>query len=66
MANNIMAQVTGGAVQTLNNVETVADVKRKLGVSQEYTALVNGNPKEGSYSLKDYEQVILSPNVKGA
>ena len=66
MANNVMATVVGGTPQTLSNVSTVGDVKAKLNVNENYTATVNGETANNSTRLEGYEQVHLSPPVKGA
>ena len=64
MASNIKAQVSGGSIQNLDDVETVGDVKKRLEVTG-YTATVNGEPADNSYELSDYEFVMLAPAVKG-
>lgn len=65
MANNVTAQVVGGAPQILNGVCTVGDVKRHLG-KEKYAAKVNGSPASDSDSLQDYAFVTISEAVKGA
>lgn len=65
MANNVTAQVVGGATQVLNGVCTVGDVKRQLG-KEKFAAKVNGSPASDSDTLSDYAFVTISEAVKGA
>jgi len=60
----VQAQVIGGAIRTIENVRTVAEVKREMGAAG-YTATVNGDPAEDNFELSDYEFVSLAPAVKG-
>lgn len=60
----VQVQVVGGAIKQMD-IGTVGDVKRSLE-AENYTATVNGEPKEDSYHLEDYEFVSLAPAVKGA
>lgn len=65
MARSISAQVLGGQTQTFNGVETVEDVRKKLGLQAGYTATVNGEPADDDQDLNDYEFVAFAPAVKG-
>lgn len=65
MANNIIGQAMGGSKQVLDGVSTVYDVKVKLGCTDGYTALVDGDPQSDGYLLTDGEMVTLSKAVKG-
>ena len=67
MANNLRAQVLGGAVKDLSGsrFETVGDVRKELGLSTGYTATVNGEPADDDQELNDYEFVAFAPSVKG-
>lgn len=65
MANNIIAQVAGGDKKILEDVETVADVRSKLGIGSEYTAAVNGRPADNSDSLEEGNRVTFAQSVKG-
>lgn len=65
MANNIIAQISGGSKQVLDNVYTVNEVKIKLGAEAGYTAAVNGDPAEDSEALEDGDVVTLAKAVKG-
>lgn len=65
MAKNIIAQVSGGTKQVLDGVTTVAEIKRQLGVSEGYTAAVNGDPAGDGDTLQDGDMVTLSKAVKG-
>lgn len=60
----VVAKVLGGNPQNMTDVETVADVKRRLGV-ESHTAQVNNRPAEDSTTLRDEDYVALSPAVKG-
>ena len=65
MANNIIAQISGGSKQVLDNVDTVAQVKTKLGAEAGYTAAINGDPADDSELLEDGDVVTLAKAVKG-
>lgn len=66
MANNVTAQILGEDPRILNGVLTVEDVKDELGVLEgSYSASVNGEPADDDYELADFENVTLSPSVKG-
>lgn len=64
MASKITVQVLGGSPQVIDGPSTIADVKRKLNLSN-HTASVNGDPADDSHELDDYSFVTLSPSVKG-
>jgi sulfur carrier protein ThiS len=65
MARNIIAQVSGGTKQVLEGMQTVGDVKRKLGLTEGYTAAVNGDPAGDDDELAEGDMVTLSKAVKG-
>lgn len=65
MSNNVIGQVAGGEKKILDNVHTVADVKRSLNVSEGYTAAINGDPAEDNDDVSDGDFVSLSKAVKG-
>lgn len=65
MANKVTVQVTGAAPKVLDNVLTVADVKKQLGL-ESYQATVNGDAAGNDVYLDDYSFVTLAPAVKGA
>lgn len=65
MAKNVIAQVLGGEKKVFDDVNTVSDVKSKLGASTGYTAAINGEPAEDSQTLEDGDVVTLSKAVKG-
>ena len=64
MAQKISVQVLGGQHQIIESVNTVAEIKQRLGL-QNYTAAVNGNAVSDHAALPDYGFVTLSPSVKG-
>jgi len=61
----VTAQVMGGQVKLVDNVETVQDVLNQLGVEGAYIPMVNGEPATLNTELNDYEFVSFSPDVKG-
>ena len=65
MSNNVIAQVSGGSKKVLDGVNTVSDVKRELGATDGYTAMVNGSPAQDNDSLEDSDVVTLAKAVKG-
>lgn len=64
MANNVIAQVLGGQKKVLDNVATVGDVKKQLGV-ESYSASVDGDAASNDQELEDGAFVTMSPAVKG-
>lgn len=62
-----MAKVTvcvlGGQPQNIE-ANNVGDLKRKLGLGN-YTASVNGSPRNDEQALDDFQYVSLAPAVKG-
>jgi sulfur carrier protein ThiS len=64
MTNNVIAQVLGGEKKILDNVATVADVKKLMG-AEGYTAAINGSPASDSEALSEGDIVTLSKAVKG-
>jgi sulfur carrier protein ThiS len=64
MTNNVIAQILGGEKRILDGVNTVADVKAKMGASG-YAAAVNGSPADDSQTLSEGDIVTLSKAVKG-
>lgn len=64
MPNNVIAQILGGDKKVLDNVNTVKDVKEKLGVSG-YTASINGDPAQDTDTVTEGDFVSLSQAVKG-
>lgn len=65
MANNVMAVLDGGRPQTLNNVNTPADVLSALGSDGNYTVTINGQPASVDTVLEDYQQVKFTEMIKG-
>ena len=65
MANNVIGQVSGGSKKVLDNVSTVSDVKRELGATEGYTAMVNGSPAQDNDGLYEGDVVTLAKAVKG-
>lgn len=65
-AQNVIAQVVGGQKKILDDVSTVADVRRSLGLTASYKAAVNGEPAADSVTLRQGDYVSFSEAVKGA
>lgn len=66
MAANVIAQVVGGEKKVLDNVNTVGDVRAKLGLSASYRASVQGEPQNDDFIVRAGEYVSFSEAVKGA
>ncbi len=62
----IIAQVVGGKAQPQTDVQTVGEVRQKLGLAANYSASVNGEPSEDSETLEDGMFLTFAPAVKGA
>jgi hypothetical protein len=64
-----MAQVTaialGGQPTPVTDVNTVADVAKKLNLGESLQVKVNDEPADYSYELSDYEWVTFGEKVKG-
>ena len=65
MASNVIAQLSGGSKQVLENVDTVGDVKEQLNAQDGYTVAVNGSPADDDKELREGDFVSLSKAVKG-
>lgn len=63
MASIIVATV-GGSPQRVE-ANSVADARRKVGLADTYTALVNGEPANADTMLSAEDYVSFSPSVKG-
>lgn len=44
--NNVNAQVLGGGIRVIDEVETVGDVMAKLDLTGKYSMSINGTPAE--------------------
>ena len=65
--DNVIVQVTGKDKQIFDGVETVADVKGRLGSEySKYSVSVNGEPADNDTHLESGDFVTLAPAVKGA
>lgn len=66
MARKVTAQVMGGQAQTFDGVDTIGDLKEKLGLgSANYAASINGDPADNDDELEDFNFVSFAPPVKG-
>lgn len=65
MAKQVQAQIAGGEVKVVRNVETVKELRRKLDLDKDHSATVNGEPEADEYELNDYELVTFAPKVQG-
>ncbi len=63
MGKKVTAQAIGGNAVTFEQIATVGDVKREMGL-ETYTANVNGNPANDSTQLADYAFVTLATPAK--
>lgn len=61
----IQVQATGGQIKQIE-ATTVEQARSALGLSEKYTATVNGEPENPDYALSDYEFVTFTESVKGA
>lgn len=61
----VYAKVTGGSVQEIQ-ANTVAEAKNKLGLTGNYSAVVNGESAGDDYDLNDDEIIVFAQNTKGA
>ena len=65
MSNNVIAQALGGSKKVLDDVETVADVRKKLALEGAYTALINGDPAADGEDVGEGDVVTFAKSVKG-
>lgn len=65
MVDNVVGQVVGGEKIVCDGVSTVGDVRRKMNVSSEYTATVNGDNASDSSYVSRGAYVAFSRKVKG-
>jgi hypothetical protein len=65
MANNVIVQVLGGNKKILDNVETVKDVKTKMGLAEGYTAAIDEVTANDTDKVQEGNFVTLSKSVKG-
>lgn len=66
MATNVIGHVIGADKQVFDGVDTVADVKKKLGIEgQTFAATVNGEPAEDSDEVNEGDYVTFARAVKG-
>lgn len=66
MAKNVIAQALGGQKKVLDEVYTVADVRRNLGLGANFRASIDGTSAEDRDSVRDGNYVSFSEAVKGA
>lgn len=64
-AENVIAQIIGGQKQVFDGVQTVADVRSKLGASSSYTAKVNGSDAGDDQQLSSGDYVTFAKGAKG-
>ena len=60
MAKNVISQVLGGQKKVLDDVFTVSDVRRNLGLGANYRASIDGTPAEDRDSVRDGNYVSFS------
>ena len=66
MAKNVIGQVVGGTKKVFDDVDTVADVRAKLGIGSAYKGSINGDPAEDSDDVDEGNYVSFAEAVKGA
>lgn len=64
-ASNVIAQQLGGAKTVCDDVETVGDCRKKLGLEKDYAATVNGDAASDDDIVEDNDFVAFSRKVKG-
>lgn len=64
MANNVTAQALGAQPKVLNDVSTVSDIISQLELENP-SVKVNGQTKDSSYTLSDFDFVSFGAKVKG-
>lgn len=65
MAKVVQAQVAGGQIKQVKNVDTVEELRDKLDLDKNYTASVKGEPSDDEQELDEYDFVSFSQAVKG-
>lgn len=61
----VFGQVAGGR-PIEHEATTVAELKEKMAVNGEHSALIDGQPVADSATLSDYNVVTFAAKVKGA
>ncbi len=65
MAKIVLAKVVGGSIQEVKDVETVKQVREKLGLGTDHTAMVGGQTAEDSTRLREEDYVTFAKATKG-
>lgn len=65
MGIKVSAMVMGGQLQTNLEGETVADIKRAVGISGEHTVVMDMSPASDSDAVEDGAYIIFTKAVKG-
>lgn len=65
MASTITGVAPGKKTETYDNVETVKDVRIKMGLGEDYAATVNGEVADDDTELEDFQHVAFAQKVKG-
>ena len=66
MADSVTAQVVGGETRVLEDMDTVKEVRKALGLNKdEYAATVKGEPADEGDELEDFDFVSFAPKVRG-
>lgn len=65
MAKNVQVQVAGGAIKTVNNVDTIEEVRAKLNLDEQHVATINGEPADDDDDVEDYQFIAFAPKVNG-
>ena len=58
--NGINAQILGGQIRILDEVETVSDVMAKLDITGNYQIAINGQPAKAHDALPENGRVLVT------
>ena len=64
--NDVIAQVVGGAKRVIEGASTVSDVRRQMGLANNFKAAVNGEPRDDGFQVRGGDYVSFQEAVKGA
>lgn len=66
MAKNVIGQVVGGQKKVFDDVSTVGDIRRNLGIGANYAGAIAGVNQPDTAPVNDNQYVSFSEQVKGA
>ncbi len=65
MAKQVQVQVCGGGIKTVDDVATIEDVRKALGLAAGYTATIKGEPAEPTDKVRDFDFVGFAKATAG-